>query len=68
MDVAEVIDQLITSYNIKQILDDFIYAQVSKLIVNLSSQDLRHKLNTIRYKPKDKRSDFTSIPANTISG
>jgi len=66
MNIAVIIDQINSSYDIKQILNDSIHAQLYKPIVNLPSYNLRYKLNIIRHKSKKERSGFTFIPTIII--
>ena len=68
IDITDIIDQFSMSHDGIQTLDNSIHIQHCKLVINLLSRDLRHKLNTIRYKPKEKRPDFAYIPVNTILG
>jgi len=47
VDVAKLVDQVITSRGVQQKLSDSIHAPKGLSVVNLSLNDLRHRLNIL---------------------
>ncbi len=51
VDVAQLVDQVVTSCGVQQKLSDSIHVPKGPSVVNLSPSDLRHRLNVLRHKP-----------------
>jgi len=66
--VANVVDHIITTQGPKQFLHNSIHAPTNQSILNLSSRDLRHKINSLRHKSKDHHPGFALIYATGIPG
>ncbi len=68
LDIAAVIDQVVTSRSVPETLNDSLHAPKRQSIVNLPSNDLRHRLNALRHKPTSDQSGFLLIKAISIAG
>src|SRR6266498_1892573 len=51
IDVAQIVDQVVSSRGAHKNLSDSMHAPKRLSIVNLSPKDLRHRLNALRHKP-----------------
>jgi len=67
-DVNHFVDQVINSYDAPQHLCDSIHAPKQPSVVNLSLNDLRHRLNVLRHKPASEQPGFLLIAAHSIPG
>ncbi len=68
LDVAVVIDQVVTSRGAPKTLNDSLHTPKRQSIVNLPPNDLRHHLNALRHKPTSDQPGFLLIKANSIVG
>ena len=68
VDVAKLVDQVITSRGVQQKLSDSIHAPKGLSVVNLSLNDLRHRLNVLQHKLTSERPGLLLISATSISG
>ncbi len=66
VDVAQVVNQVITSCGVQQKLSDSIHAPKRLSVVNLSSCDLHHHLNELRHKPSVEWPELLLITAHSI--
>jgi len=66
IDIAEVVDQVIESCGGQQKLSDSIHVPKGRSIVNLLSDNLHHKLNTLWHKLTSERPDFITIITSSI--
>ncbi len=68
VNVAQIVDQVVTSRGAQQTLSDSIHAPQGPSVVNLSLTDLRHRLNALRHKSISERPGLLSIPAASVPG
>src|SRR6266498_3819703 len=68
VDVAQLVNCVITSRGEQQKLSDSIHAPKRPSVINLSPSDLRHRLNQLRHKPTSERPGFLLVEAHSIPG
>src|SRR6266540_3742733 len=68
IDLAKVVDQVVSSQGEVRNLMDSMHALKRPSIINLLTKDLRHKLNALRHKPTDELPGFLLIKASSIPG
>ena len=68
IDVAAVIDKVVTSRSTPKILNDLLHAPKRPSIISLPPNDLRHRLNALHHKLTSEQPGFLLIKANSIEG
>ena len=68
IDVAHLVDQVVTSRGEQQTLNDSIHAPNRPSVISLAPNDLRHRLNKLRHKPPLDRPGFLIIASSSIPG
>ncbi len=66
--IAEVVDHVITIQDPKQFLQDSIHAPKQSAIIDLSSYDLRYKINSLHHRKHENHPGFAKNLAVTIPG